>query len=208
MSQDEHRATERRHRMDELLAQAEADVTRTRAAKNTPAADDAGPGDETRKGTFFGSALAVVILLVLGLVLLATAMTLGRFTGADYNDATRQGIATVEQCQRRGPISLKGFGFYDRCTVRIVWSSGLSSRVVIDDPGFIKSENPGDTFKIGQNSGSRGSTSYSRPELPDRGWLGWIGALVGFLGVLPLLGVFFYVRETIKYVVRRRRRTT
>lgn len=200
MPQDEHRAAERRRRMDELLAQAEADVTRTRAARNTP---DSGAGK--RRGTFFGSLLGVVILLLLAFVLLATAMTLGRFTGADFTEATRRGTATVEQCQRRGPISLNGFGFYDRCTVRIAWEGGLSSRVVIDDPGFIKGEKPGETFQIGQNPGSRGSTSYSRPELPDRGWLGWIGALVGFLGVLPLLGVFVYLRETVKDALRRRR---
>jgi hypothetical protein len=205
MPQDKHRAAERRRLMEELLAQADADVARTRAANSTSEPGHTGPVDEKRTGTFLGSVLGVVILLALSFVLLATAMTIGRFTGADYDDATLRGTATVEACRRRGPVSLNGFGFYDRCTVRIVWNDGLSFRVVIDDPGFIKGEKPGETFQIGQNSGSRGSTSYSRPEVPDRDWVAWIGAFFGFLAVLPLLAVLGYLRETIKDAFRRRR---
>ncbi|MEV4343490.1 DUF6346 domain-containing protein [Actinoplanes sp. NPDC049596] len=95
-------------------------------------------------------------------------MTIGRFTGHDFADARRTGTATVQQCERRGPITLDSFGNYGQCTVTIAWTSGPSSRVLIDKPGFFTGENPGDTFEIGEHTGRRGCIGYSRPELPDR----------------------------------------
>src|ERR1700754_3409351 len=105
MTPDDGRAAERRRRMDELLAQAGADVDRTRAARTGPAEEKAG-------GTWWGSALGVLILLVLAALLGGAAVTISRFTGPDYNAADRQGTATVQQCQRFGPITWQGFGFY------------------------------------------------------------------------------------------------
>ncbi|MEU4220756.1 DUF6346 domain-containing protein [Actinoplanes sp. NPDC026623] len=200
MTDDEQRAAERRRRMDELLAQAETDVSRTRAANDKPAAR---PVVEARRGTFRRGLLGVLLLLGLALVLGGTAATLGRFTGADFDEARRHGTATVEKCQRRGPVTLKGFGYVDQCVVAVSWNTGPASRVVIDEPGFMKGEAPGDTFQIGENSGSRGSVSYSRPELPDRGWVGWVSAFVGLLAVFALLAVYFYLRDVIKDLRRR-----
>ena len=37
------------------------------------------------------------------------AMTIGRFTGHDFADARRTGTATVERCERRGPVGFNGF---------------------------------------------------------------------------------------------------
>ncbi|MET0425547.1 MAG: DUF6346 domain-containing protein [Actinoplanes sp.] len=198
----EQRGAERRRRMDELLAQAETDVARTRAAKNEPPE----PAGETvsRSRSAAGSALVVVVLLLAGLLLVGVALTLGRFTGADYAEARRQGVATVQECERRGPVTLNGFGYFDQCTVEIAWATGPSSRVLLDEPGFIRGEKPGDTFEIGENSGSRGSLAYSRPELPDRSWLGWLAAFVGFLGAVPVLLVLFLIKGMITDALRRR----
>lgn len=200
MSDDERRA-ERRRRMDELLAAAEADVARTRAAREK--ADNPGPVVERKRGTWWGSLLGVLILLALSAVLLGAAATVSRWTGAPYDEARKVGTATVEECERRGPISLKGFGFYDRCTLEVRWGTG-PSRLVIDDPGFMMGEKPGDQFQIGENSGFRGSISYSRPELPDRGWVGAIAFVFGLLAVLPFLGVLVYIKEKVRDLRRRR----
>lgn len=201
MTDDDQRRDERRRRMDELLAQAEADVARTRAAKRTPA--DA-PVVDNRRGTALGSTVGVLVLLVLAVVLGLTAATIGRFTGADFDDADRHGTATVERCERRGPITWKGFGYFDQCTVGIEWSDGAGPRVLIDEPGFMKGEKAGDTFEIGQNSGSRGGVSYSRPELPDRDWVTWIAVLVGVLAFLCAAGVYVFIRQTLKELRPRR----
>jgi hypothetical protein len=205
MTDDKQRAAERRRRMNELLAQAEADVARTRAAKEDPVT---GPVVEVRRGRWLNNVLGVVILLVLAFVLGATAMTIARFTGRDFQDARLRGTATVEQCERRGPVSLKGFGYYQRCTVDIDWDTAAGIRVAIDKPGFFTNAKPGDTFEIGQNTGSRGSIGYSRPELPNRGWVTLIAAIIGFLALLPFLAAVTYVWSSIKDAFRRPQAST
>ena len=193
MKNDDERRAYRRRRMDELLAEAEADVARTRAARNNPA-----PVVDQRRSSFWGGTLLVLILLALGAVFLMLSLTVGRFTGADYDDAARHGTATVESCERRGPISWEGLGYYNACTVRITWDDGAGPRILINDPGFFKGEKPGDEIEIGQNQGTRGAVSYSRPEVPARGWITAVTVLLGVVAVLCFGTVFFILRETIK----------
>ncbi|WP_250000930.1 DUF6346 domain-containing protein [Actinoplanes sp. M2I2] len=196
MTDDEKRRAERRRRMDELLSQAEADVTRTRAAPDRPVV-------EQRRGTTWGSVLGVVILLVSAVVFFLGARTVNRFTGADFDDADRRGTATVESCERHGPITLKGFGYVDECTVDIVWSDGEGPTVLIDKPGFMKGEKPGETFEIGQNSGSRGSIAYSRPEVSPHGWATALTIVLAAIAFLFVAGVYLFLRQTIKDMRRR-----
>lgn len=201
---DENRAAYRKRRMAELFAEAEKNVARTRAAKEQPATET-GPVVEVKRGGWWTNALGVVILLAFSLVVTVSAMTIGRFTGYDFADARRTGTATIEQCDRRGPVSLKGFGYWQQCTVTVAWNGGPASRVLIDKPGFFNGEKPGDTFQIGEHTGSRGSIGYSRPELPDRGWVTAIGIGLWIIGLLPALAVFFVLRQAIKDLFRRRR---
>jgi len=199
MTGDDQRKAERRRRMDELLAEAEANVTRTRAVRNQPA-----PAVDERRGTAWGSALGVLILLVLAAVFALLAMTVGRFTGADYGDASRHGTAIVESCERHGPVTWEGLGYYDACTVRITWDDGAGPRVLINDPGFFKGEKPGDKIKIGQNQGTRGAISYSRPEVPSRGWVTAVTVLLAVLAFLCAGAVYLFARQTIKDLRRPR----
>jgi hypothetical protein len=199
VTDDDQRAAERRRRMADLLAQSEADVARTRAAAAAPP-----PVVDTRRRRPMMNALGVLILLAVAFLLVGTALTIGRFTGNNLDDARRRGTATVESCSKQGPISLKGFGFYDSCTVTIQWNTGPTSRVRIAKPGFFQGEKPGDSFEIGENTGSRGRIGYSRAALPDRGYVTVLAAIIGILGVLPLLAVAFYLREIIKDAFRRR----
>jgi hypothetical protein len=197
MTDDEKRPTERRRQMDEMLRQAEADVARSRAAKQRPVVDQ-------RLGTAWGSALGVAILLALAAVFIMGTLTVSRFTGADFDDASRQGTATVKSCERRGPMTTKGFGYYDRCTVDIAWNDGQNLSVTIDKPGFIRGEKPGDTFEIGRNTGTRGSVSYSRPELQPQGWVVAVSIVFGGIALLCLAGVYIYLRAKIKDMRGRR----
>ncbi|AGZ39947.1 DUF6346 domain-containing protein [Actinoplanes friuliensis] len=143
---EENHAAYRKRRRAELLAEAEADVTRTRAAKQEPAVE-VSPVVDARRNKWLTNLFGIVILLALSFVLIATATTVGRFTGHDFADARRTGTtATVEDCERRGPISLFGFGYYDQCTVTIAWNGSPSLRALIDKPGFFNGEAPGITF--------------------------------------------------------------
>ncbi|MDT4991065.1 MAG: hypothetical protein QOH97_957 [Actinoplanes sp.] len=47
------------------------------------------------------------------------------------------------------------------------------------------------------------SVGYSRPELPDRGWVTAIGIGLWTIGVLPATAVFIALRESIKELFRR-----
>jgi hypothetical protein len=200
MTDDKQRAAERRRRMNELLAEAETNVARTRAAKSEP---DDSPVVDQRSSTWWGTLLTVVVLLTLAALFGLTAMTVGRFSGADFKEANRTGTATVEQCERHGPITLKGFGYYDRCTVKIAWGGGLTGRYEISEPGFIQGEKPGDFFEIGENSGTRGSTSFSRPEYPNRGWVGWLAVILGVLALIPGATGLYITAYSIRSPIRR-----
>ncbi|MFI5492511.1 DUF6346 domain-containing protein [Actinoplanes sp. NPDC051859] len=199
MRDDDQRRAERRRRMDELLAEAEANVARTGAAKSQPA-----PAVDERRGTAWGSALGVLILLVLAAVFGMLAMTAGRFTGPDYGDASRRGTAIVEQCERRGPITWEGFGYYHACTVDITWNDAAGPRVVIDDPGYFKGEKPGDKIEVGQNQGTRGAVSYSRPEVPSRGWVTAVTVLFAVVAFVCIGAVYLFLRQTIRDLRRSR----
>ncbi|BCY05370.1 DUF6346 domain-containing protein [Actinoplanes sp. L3-i22] len=198
---DENRAAYRKRRMAEMLAEAEAGVARSRAAKQRAA--EIGPVIESRRGGWFRNVLGLLIILAVSFVLLATSMTVARFTGADFADARRTGEAKIVSCERRGPVSLKGFGYYKACSVSISWSG--RARVTIDKPGFFTDEKPGDTFTIGENTGSRGRIGYSRAELPSRGWVTFIAAVIGFLGVVPILLLLAMLRDGLRGLFRRRR---
>jgi hypothetical protein len=201
---DDEWLAERKRRMAELTTQAEADLAGSRRHREPPA--DAGPVVvRSRRGHWYTNVLAVAILLLVSWLLISSALTLARFTGNSLDDARRRGTATVEQCRRRGPITLlHGFGFYNECTVSIAWNSGYPSRVVISKPGFFAGAKPGDTFEIGENTGSRGRVGYSRAALPERTWITVVAGVIDVVGALLLLTVFFYVWRSARDLLRRR----
>ncbi|AEV81544.1 hypothetical protein ACWT_0531 [Actinoplanes sp. SE50] len=190
----EKRAADRKRRMAELMAEAEEQRAEARASMEAAATVEGGPGSWLIEVAF------VVILMVISAALFGTAVTISRFTGADIADARRTGEATVEQCERDGPIGLSGFGYVKACAVSIRWNGGGGERVMIGKPGFFTDEKPGDTFTIGENTGSRGSVGYSRAEVPPRRWVTALVTLISIIGVAPLLFAIGFVR----YRLRRR----
>lgn len=204
---DEEWLAERQRRMAELTEQSETSRAHTRQPRTPPTAG--GPiALRSRRGHWYTDLLAVMILLVVSWLLISAALTLARFTGNSLADAHRRGTATIERCERRGPVTLlHGFGFYDQCTVSIAWSSGYPTRVVIAKPGFFRGDRPGDTFEIGENTGSRGRIGYSRAALPERTWITVIAGVLDVIGALILLAVLVYLWRTLRDAVRHRRRS-
>jgi uncharacterized protein DUF6346 len=201
---DDDWLAERKQRMADLTAQAEADVAESR--RHRERLGDAGPVVvRSRRRHWYTDVLAVAVLVFVSWLLISSALTLARFTGNSLDDARRRGTATVEQCRRRGPITLlHGFGSYRECTVSVVWNTSYPSRIVISKPGFFASDKPGDTFEIGENTGSRGRIGYSRAALPDRPWITVVAGIIDVIGALLLLIVVVYVWRSVKEMVRRR----
>ncbi|MDI6101795.1 DUF6346 domain-containing protein [Actinoplanes sp. NEAU-A12] len=136
---------------------------------------DTAPVDDRR------SVRTLVLLALLGLALFNAGTTIGRHTGPDFARAAPKGTATVEQCQRRGPLTLfEGVGFYDSCLVWAQWSDGRSERLRIDDAGFFRGEKPGDTLRIGYD--------MSRPEVRHWSALQLVMYLLCGLGGLLFVG--------------------
>jgi hypothetical protein len=151
------------------------------------------PEAEVRRRAWWNEVFGTVVLLGVSFLLVGTALTIGRFSGPDYGDAKRFATATIESCELRGPLTLKGFGYYDRCTVSIGWQSGPAG-VTIDRPGFIVGDRVGDTFEIGDN----GHGNYSRAEVPHRAWVTWIAWTIALLGAIPLLVAAVYLRGSMR----------
>jgi len=116
--------------------------------------------------TFRMPTWGLVLVTLAGWLVFNAGTTIGRHTGGDYGDAAFGGTATVESCERRGPLTLfQGIGFYDACYVWVEWDrKGRgekydSERVLVEEAGFFRGERPGDTFRIGYG--------ISRPELRE-----------------------------------------
>jgi hypothetical protein len=152
------------------------------------------PEVDVRRRAWWNEVFGAVVLLGVSFLLVGTALTIGRFSGPDFGDAKQQATATIESCQLRGPLTGKGFGYYDRCTLSIVWRPGPADRVVIDKPGFIVDDRVGDTFVIGDN----GHGHYSRVELPHRAWVSWVAWAIALLGAVPLLVAAIYLRGSLR----------
>jgi hypothetical protein len=158
------------------------------------------PAAAVHHGTRWNAAFGAVLLIGVSFLLVGTALTVARFSGYDHGAARRVGIATIERCSLRGPISLNGFGYYDRCTVSVVWNNGSPSRVTIDKPGFFAEDNGervGDTVDIGENRGG-----YSRPEFPERPWITLLARLIALLGLLPAVAAAVYLRQAWRTAAR------
>ncbi|MEV0898270.1 DUF6346 domain-containing protein [Actinoplanes sp. NPDC049802] len=137
----------------------------------------------------------LLLLAVAGLLLFYAGSTIGRHTGPDYQTSRMKGIATVEKCERRGPLTLLGgFGHYDACYVWVQWDRGEAERVLIEDPGFFRGERPGDTIRIGYG--------IARPEIGYQPVLEVLRYVLGGIGgamvLLAVLGTASRVMESRK----------
>lgn len=189
-SQDDRYA----RRLAEIRAQEAALDAEAAAAK----ADDDGDAHrvvrERSRGGKLRSALVLLAAFVVGMALIGVAVTLSRLAGRDMGDTVRTGQATVSSCQRHGPITTKGYGYWESCEASIKWDDGQEVRDTVS--AVFTSADVGRTVEVGDAGRYRQSQELARADTEERPWLRWIGYLVGAIGAVPLvlLGILFSVR--------------
>jgi hypothetical protein len=173
-----------RARIDAMKAQLERDRAEADAVRPNPA-----PTAGKREGGRLLSlaVLAGVALLSLGLV--GAGITLTNLAGHDFDKARVAGWATVRDCEQRGPVTNRGFGYWDSCRVLIRWDDGRTDSVLSN--GMFSPADTGRDVRVGYLGESNSDLDLAREGTPARPWLRWIGVSVGLVGGLPLMFVAF-----------------
>ncbi|MGI5146269.1 DUF6346 domain-containing protein [Plantactinospora sp. CA-294935] len=164
------------------------------------AAEEADPGAavvQRRKGNGFRSFLFLTGILVLAAGMLGTAVTLSRLAGKDMADARREGQATVGRCVEHGPISNRGFGYWEACEVDITWDDGQLEEMTAG--AIFDSSDTGTTVRVGDLGRDRTTRLLARADVEARPWLLWIGYGVGLLALLPTFVGVLLLREVLRF---------
>lgn len=166
----------------EKIREMERELDREDAERVASASSSSGKGESFR---FF---LVVFGLLSLGIGALGVSVTLSRLAGGDMADAQRRGKATVSYCVKDGPVTNKGFGYWETCTAKVVWDGGVSDRLTVG--AVFTSADIGKTIEVGDLGIYRGDQQMARADVAARPWLKWIGYGIAAVGGVPgLLGV-------------------
>jgi hypothetical protein len=179
------------------IAKRRAEIAEQQAALDA----EAEPRGEAKRrpGGAARSAIFLTLVVVLGVGLLGLAITLNRLAGSDFADAKRQGTAQVTSCVRHGPISTRGFGYWQMCTATITWDAGRTDRVTVG--AVFEASEIGTQVRVGDMGNYRTSKLLTVAGTPYRPWLAWIGYVVGALAFIPVLIATLIIRE----LLRRRR---
>jgi hypothetical protein len=149
---------------------------------------------ERRGGGALRSAAFLIVVVGAAAGLLGLAVTFARLAGKDFGDANRQGRAQVTSCVDHGPVSNKGFGFWQSCTATISWDDGDADRVTAG--AVFRSSDIGTDVRVGDLGRYRTSNELARADTPHRPWLTWIGYIVGFV---PALIAILILRELVRF---------
>jgi hypothetical protein len=187
------RIAKRRAEIDDELAALDREDAERRAADSDVAAEVV----DHRKGGAVRSTVFLVLLVVVVAGLFGLAITLSRLAGNDFADAQRQGRAQVSRCSQHGPITNKGFGYWDRCTATIAWDDGTTDRITAD--AVFKSADIGTDVRVADLGKYRQAQELARADAPHRPWLAWIGYLVGAIAFVPGLILTLIVRELVRF---------
>jgi hypothetical protein len=183
-------------RLAEIKAQ-EAELDRAEAERVAKDEDPATTVVSRRKGGALGSAALLIGILALAVGLLGGAVTLSRLAGDDVAGAERLGWATATSCTRQGPITNKGFGYWDSCTADITWDDGQVERFRYG--AVLTSADIGTQIRVGDLGTDRSGRQLVREDAPYRPWLRWIGYLVGILALVPGLIGALIVGELLRF---------
>ncbi|OJF11463.1 DUF6346 domain-containing protein [Couchioplanes caeruleus] len=175
----------------------EAELDREDAERAAAAADPAAAVVSRREGSATRSAAFLIGIVLLTLVLIGASITLVRMAGRDYADAKRTGQAAVDTCTKQGPITNRGFGYWEQCTVTITWDDGTIARLNSD--AVFTSADIGADVRVGDLGEYKTSKKLAREDTPPRPWLTWIGLFVGFLAVLPGIVAVLIIRELLRF---------
>jgi hypothetical protein len=158
----------------------------------------------TRRPRRLRGVLVVLVLIVVPILLAQLSATIGAHSGHDFADAKRTGKASVESCDRRGPISLTQLGYWDDCTVAIRWDNGTSFHGKLGRPQLFHASDVGKTVQIGDNGRTKFSHDYSRPDFPPRPGLRTLSTVIAVIDILPVLLLLYFLWTALKMLVRRR----
>jgi hypothetical protein len=154
-----------------------------------------------RAGRGIRSFLVVLGILVLAVGLTGLAVTLNRMSPDDVSGAEREGQATVRSCRGHGPISFRGFGYWQSCDVQLVWEDGQVESEFVDE--VFSSSDIGTAVRVGDLGRHRTHRVVARADAVSRPWLDWLSYGVGALALIPT----FVAVMILKEFVRIRRRT-
>ena len=138
-----------------------------------------------RDGSPFRDFVFLVGVIVGTVVLIGLSVTLTRLAGKDFGDAQQAGQASVAACAEHGPVTTRGFGYWDQCTVTVVWDDGDSEELTVG--GLFRSSDIGTPVRVGDMGRHRTQTVLSRADVPERPWLRWLGYALGAVGAVPIL---------------------
>ena len=142
-------------------------------------------------------AVSALLLLIVGTVALATGWTGMNYRGglADEADLDHREHAsgTVQECEKVGPISLSGVGYWWKCTVEIKPDTGDDPYTQIFNGSHFENDEVGETFPLA--SAGQNSSTWSRADVGGNNWATMVTALGLVLGVACLgLGVTRVIR--------------
>lgn len=182
-------------RLAEIKAE-EAELDRDAVERQT-AATEPGPVVVNRhRGNGLRSAAFLIGVLLLAAGVLGLAVTLSRLAGDDIADGKRTGQAQVTSCMQHGPISNKGFGYWDSCTATITWDDGDVERVNVG--AVFTSADIGDAVRVGDLGNYRTTRELARADLSPKPWLAWIGYVVGAIALVPGIVGVLILRELLR----------
>jgi hypothetical protein len=149
-------------------------------------------------------ALAALFALVAAPLLVAqVAGTLGQHSGNDYAAAYVRGDATVVSCERRGPVSVLYFGYWDECTAEVRMNSLYARRMTFDKPNLFHAGDVGKTVRIGKMRDSRNShNQYAREDFPPDPVLRFLAWTLGLIDVIPLCLLGWVLWTTLKELLK------
>ncbi len=148
------------------------------------------------------------VYLLAGAVLL-TALTLSRLGGEEFSDDHRTGTAHVTQCTEQGPVTSRGFGYWERCTVKVDWDNGLHDTLSLE--AVLTSADIGTDIRISERNVStrtksgfkRNDKTYAVEDAPTRPWLARAGFVLSLIAIIPfillMLVIVFTLKSTMKW---------
>jgi hypothetical protein len=195
MERPDDRITRQLAEVREKIAALDREEAERRAEAEASAVVDRRKGGALRSTVFFIG----LVLAIFGLG--GLAITFSRLSGDDFDDARREGSAQVISCDRQGPITTKGFGYWQRCTTTVTWDEGGTDDRIVVDLAF-RSTDVGKQVRVGDLGEYRYQQELVRADAPYRPWLLWIGILVGIIAFVPTLIVVLIVQSTFHLLGR------
>lgn len=201
MADDPDRMRRLRDRFDALEQEQAAEP-----AVPSPSPRDVSPVQPGRSRGRLRGVLRLAGLLLAIVVTLQLGFTLTSLSGHDIEDARRVGQATVESCERRGPIGLV-YGYWDACVVSIRWNDGVPEYGRLEEPHLFRAADVGTTVEIGDNGTSRNGPTYSRETFPPRPVLATLGVILFVVGAIAGLIVLWVLWHLIRGALGRAARS-